>query len=80
MKEMGFLPESHNFFISIFGRKQLAAECGVIYFFSREIPKRDKTQPANIKKALAFTDVLIAGSKSLSLPNLPGFPALLNSS
>lgn len=33
VKEMGFLPESHNFFISIFGRKQLAAECGVIYFF-----------------------------------------------
>lgn len=33
MKEMGFLPESHNFFISIFGRKQLAAECGVVFFF-----------------------------------------------
>lgn len=68
VKEMGFLPESHNFFISIFGRKQLAAECGGFFCCccSKEIPKCDKTQTANIKNTLAFTDVLIAGSKSLT--------------
>lgn len=51
MKEMGFLPESHNFFISIFGRKQLAAECGVFFFFfvQRKFPNVIKHKLPTLK-------------------------------